>query len=32
VRFLHANDDLDQLLADAGRVAAGNLLTLRSRE
>jgi NAD(P)-dependent dehydrogenase (short-subunit alcohol dehydrogenase family) len=31
-RFLHAEDDLDELLADAGRVAAEDLLTLRLRE
>ena len=31
-RFLHAEDDLDQLLADTGRVAAEDLLTLRLRE
>jgi NAD(P)-dependent dehydrogenase (short-subunit alcohol dehydrogenase family) len=31
-RFLHAEDDLDELLADAGRVAAEDPLTLRLRE
>lgn len=31
-RFLHAEDDLDELLADTGRVAAEDLLTLRLRE
>jgi NAD(P)-dependent dehydrogenase (short-subunit alcohol dehydrogenase family) len=31
-RFLHAEDDLDELLADADRVAAEDLLTLRLRE
>jgi len=31
-RFLHAEDDLDELLAGAGRVAAEDLLTLRLRE
>ena len=31
-RFLHAEDDLDELLADAGRVVAEDLLTLRLRE
>jgi NAD(P)-dependent dehydrogenase (short-subunit alcohol dehydrogenase family) len=31
-RFLHAEDDLDELLADAGRVIAEDLLTLRLRE
>ena len=31
-RFLHAEDDLDELLADAGRIAAEDLLTLRLRE
>jgi NAD(P)-dependent dehydrogenase (short-subunit alcohol dehydrogenase family) len=31
-RFLHAGDELDQLLADAGRVVAEDLLTLRLRE
>jgi NAD(P)-dependent dehydrogenase (short-subunit alcohol dehydrogenase family) len=31
-RFLHAEDDLDQLLADADRVVAEDLLTLRLRE
>jgi hypothetical protein len=31
-RFLHAEDDLDELLADAGRVVAEDLLTLRLRK
>jgi NAD(P)-dependent dehydrogenase (short-subunit alcohol dehydrogenase family) len=31
-RFLHARDDLDGLLADAARIAADDLLTLRLRE
>jgi NAD(P)-dependent dehydrogenase (short-subunit alcohol dehydrogenase family) len=31
-RFLHAEDDLDELLADAGRMVAEDLLTLRLRE
>jgi NAD(P)-dependent dehydrogenase (short-subunit alcohol dehydrogenase family) len=31
-RFLHARDDLDELLADATRIAADDLLTLRLRE
>ena len=31
-RFLHASDDLDELLADASRVVAEDLLTLRLRE
>jgi NAD(P)-dependent dehydrogenase (short-subunit alcohol dehydrogenase family) len=31
-RFLHAQDDLDELLADAGRVVDEDLLTLRLRE
>jgi NAD(P)-dependent dehydrogenase (short-subunit alcohol dehydrogenase family) len=31
-RFLHAEDDLDELLADAERVIAEDLLTLRLRE
>src|SRR4029453_1127635 len=31
-RFLHAEDDLDELLADAGRGGAEELLTLRLRE
>jgi NAD(P)-dependent dehydrogenase (short-subunit alcohol dehydrogenase family) len=31
-RFLHAEDDLDELLADAARITAGDLLTLRLRE
>jgi hypothetical protein len=31
-RFLHAEDDLDELLADAGRVVAEDLLTLRLRQ
>ena len=31
-RFLHAEDDLDELLADADRVVAEELLTLRLRE
>jgi NAD(P)-dependent dehydrogenase (short-subunit alcohol dehydrogenase family) len=31
-RFLHARDDLDALLADAARIAADDLLTLRLRE
>jgi NAD(P)-dependent dehydrogenase (short-subunit alcohol dehydrogenase family) len=31
-RFLHAEDDLDELLADTGRVVAEDLLTLRLRE
>jgi NAD(P)-dependent dehydrogenase (short-subunit alcohol dehydrogenase family) len=31
-RFLHAEDDLDELLGDADRVAAEDLLTLRLRE
>ena len=31
-RFVHAEDDLDQLLADADRIRAEDLLTLRLRE
>jgi NAD(P)-dependent dehydrogenase (short-subunit alcohol dehydrogenase family) len=31
-RFLHAEDDLDELLTDADRVVAEDLLTLRLRE
>jgi hypothetical protein len=31
-RFLHAEDDLDELLADADRLVAGDLLTLRLRK
>jgi NAD(P)-dependent dehydrogenase (short-subunit alcohol dehydrogenase family) len=31
-RFLHAEDDLDELLADADRITAEDLLTLRLRE
>jgi NAD(P)-dependent dehydrogenase (short-subunit alcohol dehydrogenase family) len=31
-RFLHAEDDLDELLADAARIAAEDLLTLRLRD
>ena len=31
-RFLHAGEDLDELLADAARIAADDLLTLRLRE
>jgi NAD(P)-dependent dehydrogenase (short-subunit alcohol dehydrogenase family) len=31
-RFLHAEDDLDELLADAARITADDLLTLRVRE
>ena len=31
-RFLHARDDLDALLADAARITADDLLTLRLRE
>ena len=31
-RFLHAEDDLDELLADTDRVVAEDLLTLRLRE
>jgi NAD(P)-dependent dehydrogenase (short-subunit alcohol dehydrogenase family) len=31
-RFLHAEDDLDELLAAAGRMVAEDLLTLRLRE
>jgi NAD(P)-dependent dehydrogenase (short-subunit alcohol dehydrogenase family) len=31
-RFLHAEDNLDKLLADAGRVVTEDLLTLRLRE
>jgi NAD(P)-dependent dehydrogenase (short-subunit alcohol dehydrogenase family) len=31
-RFLHAEDDLDELLADADRIVAEDLLTLRLRE
>ena len=31
-RFLHAEDDLDELLADAAQVTAEDLLTLRLRE
>jgi NAD(P)-dependent dehydrogenase (short-subunit alcohol dehydrogenase family) len=31
-RFVHAEDDLDELLADAARIAAEDLLTLRLRE
>jgi hypothetical protein len=31
-RFLHAEEDLDELLADAARIAADDLLTLRLRE
>jgi NAD(P)-dependent dehydrogenase (short-subunit alcohol dehydrogenase family) len=31
-RFLHARDDLDELLADADRIAADDLLSLRLRE
>jgi NAD(P)-dependent dehydrogenase (short-subunit alcohol dehydrogenase family) len=31
-RFLHARDDLDALLADAARIVADDLLTLRLRE
>jgi hypothetical protein len=29
---VHAEDDLDELLADAGRVVAEDLLTLRLRQ
>jgi NAD(P)-dependent dehydrogenase (short-subunit alcohol dehydrogenase family) len=31
-RFLHARDNLDELLADASRITADDLLTLRLRE
>jgi NAD(P)-dependent dehydrogenase (short-subunit alcohol dehydrogenase family) len=31
-RFLHARDDLDELLADADRIVAEDLLTVRLRE
>ena len=31
-RFLHAEDDLDELLADAGRMVAEDLRTLGLRE
>jgi hypothetical protein len=31
-RFLHAEDDLDELLADADRLVAEDLLTLRLRK